>query len=87
MNRSRQAEEALIMGIGSQGTATLAIMLKMMEAFIAKGILTRVEVIEILDFAAEAAEEAPDELGGRYSKSTAASIRQMITLFDDSAVC
>ena len=37
--------------------------------------------VAILDAAAESAEKAPDQLDGRYSKSVAESIRQMMDGF------
>lgn len=73
-----EMDERLLISLGSQGTASLAVMLKMLRAFVAKEILSEVEVMAILDAAAESAEKAPDRLGGKYSKSTGATIRQMM---------
>ena len=75
-DRGRDAE--LIIGEGSQGTSGLAVMQKLLRALITKGVLRQIEVIAILDAAAESAEKAPDKLGGRYSKSIGATIRQML---------
>ena len=71
----REMEERLVIALGSQGTAALAVMLTMMRAFVAKGILRPIELSAILDAAAEAAERKPDEFGGKYSRSVGATIR------------
>jgi hypothetical protein len=85
MDRRQKEEEAkLIIALGSQGTATLAIMLKLLRAFIAKGLLSQIEVVAILDAAAESAEKAPDAFGGTYAQSTGATIRQMLGQFLDA---
>lgn len=81
--RQKEDEAKLIIALGSQGTATLAIMLKMLRAFIAKGLLSRVEVLAILDAAAESAEKSSDAFGGKYAQSTGATIRQMLGQFLD----
>jgi hypothetical protein len=77
-------EEDLIVALGSQGTASLAIFTKLLRALVSKGILREIDVIAILDAAAESAEKAPDELGGKYSTSVGESIRQMMDDFSGS---
>ena len=79
-----KAPAELISALRSQGTATLAILTKLLRALISTGALTRTQVIAILDAAAESAEKHPDELGGMYSKSTGLAIRQMLEAFLDS---
>ena len=74
-------EEDLIIELGSHGTASLAIFTKLLRALVSKGVLREIDVVAILDAAAESAEKAPDQLDGRYSKSVAESIRQMMDGF------
>lgn len=74
----RNDEARLIIALGSQGTAALAVMLKMLRAFVSKGILQPIELVAILDAAAEGAERTPDEFDGKYSRSVGAAIRLAI---------
>ena len=76
--QSRSPEADLLIGVGSQGTAALAIFIKLLRALISKGVLQPTEVAAILDAAAESAEASPDVFGGLYSKSVGAAIRQMM---------
>ena len=78
---SDKLEEDLIVSLGSQGTAALAIFIKLLRALVSKGVLREIDVVAILDAAAESAEKTPDELGGKYSKSVGESIRQMMDDF------
>lgn len=77
-NTRAEADERLLISLGSQGTASLAIMIKMLRAFEAKGLLKKIEVIAILDAAAESAERSHDRLGGKYSTATGAAIRHLL---------
>jgi hypothetical protein len=77
----RDMEEDLIIALGSQGTASLAIFTKLLRALVSKGVLREIDVVAILDAAAESAEKAPDRSGGKYSKSVGESIRQMMDDF------
>jgi hypothetical protein len=77
-------ESDLLVAVGSQGTAALAIFQTLLRALVSKGVLREIEVIAILDSAAESAEKQPDELGGIYSKSVGVMIRQMMDDFGKS---
>ena len=68
-------------GIGSQGTAALGIMMNLLLALRSKGALRDVEVLAILDTAAETAEKSTDEIGRQFAKLVAGHIRQMIGPF------
>jgi len=68
-------------GIGSQGTAALGIMMNLLLALRSKGALRDVEVLAILDTAAETAEKSTDEIGRQFAKLVAGHIRQMIDPF------
>jgi hypothetical protein len=67
--------------IGSQGTAALGIMMNLLLALRSKGALRDIEVIAILDTAAETAEKSTGELDGKFAKLVAGHIRQMIDPF------
>jgi hypothetical protein len=68
-------------GVGSQGTAALGIMMNLLLALRSKGALRDVEVLAILDTAAETAEKSTDEIGRQFAKLVAGHIRQMIDPF------
>lgn len=80
-----EREAELLVTIGAQGTATLAIMRQLMGTLIKRKVLQRVEVVATLELAAEAVERQTDELGGRYVQSTARNIREMATEFRGDA--
>ena len=67
--------------IGSQGTAALGIMMNLLLALRSKGALRDIEVITILDTAAETAEKSTREFDGKFANSVAGHIRQMIYPF------
>ena len=75
-------EAQLLNGVGSQGTAALGIMMNLLLALRSKGALRDIEVVAILDTAAETAEKSKDELGGKFAKLVAGHIRQMIHPFE-----
>jgi hypothetical protein len=77
-----RTETHLLNGIGSQGTAALGIMMNLLLALRSKGALRDVEVIAILDTAAETAEKSTGELDGKFAKLVACHIRQMIYPFE-----
>ena len=68
--------------LGSQGTAAPGIMMNLLLALRSKGALRDIEVIAILDTAAETAEKSTDELGGKFAKLVAGHIRQLIHPFE-----
>jgi hypothetical protein len=70
-------------GVGSQGTAALGIMMNLLLALRSKGALRDVEVLAILDTAAETAEKSTDEIGRQFAKLVAGHIRQMIGPFTE----
>jgi polyhydroxyalkanoate synthesis regulator phasin len=76
-------QQDLLIGAGSQGTAALAVIMKLMRALVTKGAITEIEALAILDAAAESAERAqqPRELGQKYARSVSATIRQMMDTF------
>lgn len=78
-------ETELIIALGSQGTATLAIIRQLLGTLIKKKVLRRVEVVATLDLAAEAVERQKDELGGLYVKATSEAIRLMSEEFRGDA--
>jgi ribosomal protein L17 len=80
-----EREADLIIGVGAQGTATLAIMRQLLGTLIKRKVLQRVEVVATLELAAEAVERQTDEFGGRYVQSTAGYIREMATEFRGDA--
>jgi hypothetical protein len=69
-------------GVGSQGTAALGIMMNLLLALRSKGALRDVEVLAILDTAAETAEKSTDEIGRQFAKLVVGHIRQMIHPFE-----
>jgi hypothetical protein len=71
----------LLNGVGSQGTAALGIMMNLLLALRSKGALRDVEVLAILDTAAETAEKSTDEIGRQFAKLVAGHIRQLIGPF------
>lgn len=81
---SRNEMEELIIGVGSQGTASLAVIMKLLRALVSKGVLKQIEVVAILDSAAESAEKSPDAIEGKYSAATARSVRDMMDHFLDA---
>lgn len=74
----------LLAFLGSQGTATLAIVHEMLQTLIAKGVLQRTEVIAMLNAAAEAVERQTGKLGGMEAKSTGAAIHAILATFLDA---
>jgi hypothetical protein len=74
-------ETQLLNDVGSQGTAALGIMMNLLLALRSKGALRDVEVLAILDTAAETAEKSTDEIGRQFAKLVASHIRQMIGPF------
>ena len=80
-----EREAELLVTVGAQGTATLAIMRQLMGTLIRKKVLRRVEVVATLELATEAVERQTDELGGRYVKSTAQAIRELSEEFRGDA--
>jgi hypothetical protein len=74
-------EAQLLSGVGSQGTAALGIMMNLLLALHSKGALLDIEVIAILDTAAETAEKSTDEIGRQFAKLVSGHIRQMIGPF------
>ncbi len=80
MARERR-EAQLLNDVGSQGTAALGIMMNLLLALRSKGALRDIEVVAILDTAAETAEKSTDELGGKFAKLVAGHIRQLIGPF------
>ncbi len=80
MVQERQ-ETRLLNGVGSQGTAALGIMMNLLLALRSKGALCDIEVVAILDTAAETAEKSTGELDGKFAKLVAGHIRQMIGPF------
>ena len=87
MNEKEAAEAELIIGLGSQGTAGLAIMRQLMGTLIKKKVLHRVEVVATLELAAEAVEKqkAADVTGGSYVQATSAAIRDLSKEFQGEA--
>jgi len=77
-------EAQLLVGVGSQGTAALGIMMNLLLALSAKGALRDIEVVAILDSAAETAEKSKGILGRKLGKLVASHIRQMIHPFADA---
>jgi len=75
-------ETQLLNGVGSQGTAALGIMMNLLLALRSKGALRDVEVLAILDTAAETAEKLTGESDGKFGKLVAGHIRQMIYPFE-----
>jgi hypothetical protein len=86
MDHQREAELGLIVGVGNQGLAGLAIFSKLLRALMTKGVLRQIEVIAILDAAAESLERnvGSDQTGGRLVQAAALSIRQMMDQFSDA---
>jgi hypothetical protein len=76
-------ETQLLDGVGSQGTAALGIMMNLLLALRSKGALRDVEVLAILDIAAETAEKSTEEIGRQFAKLVAGHIRQMIHPFEN----
>ena len=77
-------EAQLLNGVGSQGTAALGIMMNLLLALRSKGALRDLEVVAILDTAAETAEQSTGESDGKCAKLVAGHIRQMIYPFENS---
>jgi hypothetical protein len=67
MVQERQGTQ-LLNGVGSQGTAALGIMMNLLLALRSKGALCDIEVVAILDTAAETAEKSTGELDGEIRK-------------------
>ncbi len=80
MARERR-EAQLLNDVGSQGTAALGIMMNLLLALRSKGALSDIEVVAILDTAAETVEKSADESDGNFAKLVAGHIRQMIDPF------
>ena len=77
----KRIEAQLSDGVGSQGTAALGIMMNLLLALRSKGALRDIEVVAILDTAAETAEKSTDDIGRQFAKLVAGHIRQMIDPF------
>jgi hypothetical protein len=77
----KRNEAQLPDGVGSQGTAALGIMMNLLLALRSKGALRDIEVVAILDTAAETAEKSTREFDGKFANSVAGHIRQMIYPF------
>ena len=74
-------EAQFLVGVGSQGTAALGIMMNLLLALSAKGALRDIEVVAILESAADTAEKSKDVLGQKLGILVAGHIRQMIHPF------
>jgi hypothetical protein len=84
----RQATEAdLLVSLGSQGTASLAVISKLMRALVTKKTLSEIEALAIFDAAAESVErlQMPTQIGERYRKAVAKHIRDVMVQFSGPA--
>ncbi len=81
---SKDEQRKALAEIGSQGMASLAVLVKMLTSLRAKGILADVEVTAILDAAVESVESAP--ASGSIAASASRQIRRLLDHFQTDAV-
>lgn len=74
-------QRAALAAVGSEGVASMAIMVKLLRALITKGVLAEIEVQAILDAAAGAVERATEQQQGRAGPAASGHIRHLLDHF------
>lgn len=77
--RDKAAEFNMIVSLGSQGTAAMFVLAKLMRALRARNVFSDMEILAISDAAAELAapQDTHDEAAARYAKAVQQAVQDM----------